>query len=136
MQTMLHTLFDDLNLWFEHVAVSSCKYIPSFHCPLTFSQDLDNTYTVCFWSPRDRLSFLSAGQSHTITFTSTDPCLPLPNPDYLRLHAAVCRVAHMSGTAQYLDLEDRKIDELKVLACDGSSADLLTSCLAHVALMA
>ncbi|KJA18783.1 hypothetical protein HYPSUDRAFT_69697 [Hypholoma sublateritium FD-334 SS-4] len=118
MHSQLHTLFDDLNLWFEHVA------------------GLDNTYKVCFLSLRDHRSFLSTSQSHTITFTSTDPSLPLPNPDYLRLHAAVCRVAHMSGAAGYLDLEDRKVEKLKVLACDGSSADLLSSCLAHVALMA
>ncbi|KAF9483354.1 hypothetical protein BDN70DRAFT_791535, partial [Pholiota conissans] len=61
----------------------------------------------------------------TITFTSTDLSLPLPNSRYLRLHAAVCRVAHLSGAARYLDLEDRKIEKLGVLACDGSSADLL-----------
>jgi hypothetical protein len=47
-----------------------------------------------------------------ITFTSTDPSLPLPNPEYLKLHAAVCRVAHMSGAADYLDQleEDRDVD--------------------------
>ena len=42
----------------------------------------------------------------TVTFTSTDPTLPLPNREYLKLHAAVCRVAHMSGAAGYLDQED------------------------------
>lgn len=134
MDSRLHTLFDDLDLWFEHVAVSG-EYIPSFHCPLTFSQDLNNTYTICFSGPLDSLSFLPAGKSHTVTFTSTDPSFPLPNPGYLRLHAAVCRVAHMSGVAKYLKLDDRKFDELNVLARDGSSTDLLTSRLAHVALM-
>jgi hypothetical protein len=39
----------------------------------------------------------------TITVTSTEPFLPLPNSHYLRLHAAVCRVAHLSGAAEYLD---------------------------------
>ena len=62
-----------------------------------------------------------------ITFTSTDPSLPLPNPEYLKLHAAVCRVAHMSGAAGYLDQEDRDVDRIGVLACDGSSANLLAS---------
>ncbi len=41
----------------------------------------------------------------------------------------------MSGAAKYLKLEDRKFDELNVLDRDGSSAGLLTSRLAHVALM-
>ena len=67
-----------------------------------------------------------------ITFTSTDPNLPLPNPEYLKLHAAVCRVAFMSGAARYLDQEDRDIDRLDVLAHDGSSANLLASRLKYV----
>ena len=62
-----------------------------------------------------------------ITFTSTDPSLPLPSPEYLELHAAVCRIAHMSGAAGYLDQEDRDLDRIGVLARDGSSANLLAS---------
>jgi hypothetical protein len=62
------------------------------------------------------------------------PCLPLPNPDYLRLHAAVYRVAHLSGAAGDLDREDRESERRGVLARDGSSAALLASRLAaHVA---
>ena len=72
----------------------------------------------------------------TITFTSTDPSLPLPNREYLKLHAAVCRVAHMSSAADYLDLEDRDINRIGVLARDGSSANLLASRLNYVMLKA
>ena len=71
-----------------------------------------------------------------ITFTSTDPSLPLPNPEYLKLHAAVCRVAHMSGAAGYLDQEDRDLDRIRVLARDGSSANLLSSRLTYLTLKA
>ena len=71
-----------------------------------------------------------------ITFTSTDPSLPLPNPEYFKLHAAVCRVAHMCGAAGYLDQEDRDFDRTAVLACDGSSANLLASRLKYVSLQA
>jgi hypothetical protein len=71
-----------------------------------------------------------------ITFTSTDPNLPLPNPEYLKLHAAVCRVAHMCGAAGYLDQEDRDFDRTAVLARDGSSANLLASRLKYVSLQA
>ena len=69
-----------------------------------------------------------------ITFTSTDPSLPLPNPEYLKLHAAICRVAHMSGAADYLDLEDQDFDLIGVLARDGSSATLLASRLRYLTL--
>jgi hypothetical protein len=71
-----------------------------------------------------------------ITFTSTDPTLPLPNPEYLKLHAAVCRVAHMCGAADYLDQQDRDFDRTTVLARDGSSANLLASRLKYVSLQA
>ena len=38
------------------------------------------------------------------------------HPRYLWLHAAVCRVAHMSGAAQYLDLFDEELETNNVLA--------------------
>ncbi|KJA28146.1 hypothetical protein HYPSUDRAFT_1091883 [Hypholoma sublateritium FD-334 SS-4] len=77
-----------------------------------------HTLFFCLLKPRDYVSFYLPA-NHTITFTSTDPCLPLPNPGYLRLHAAIY-------------LEDRKVKNLGVLARDGSSADLLTSRLTHL----
>lgn len=61
-----------------------------------------------------------------VTFTTTTD-LELPDPRYLRLHAAVCRVAHMSGATEYLDSFDREVEVTKVLADDGTSADLLAS---------
>jgi hypothetical protein len=62
-----------------------------------------------------------------VTFTSTDPALELPDGRYLKLHAAICRVAHMSGAAEYMDKHDRDLEELSVLAPDGSSAELFTA---------
>ncbi|KAF8198543.1 hypothetical protein BJ912DRAFT_951804 [Pholiota molesta] len=47
----------------------------------------------------------------------------------------VCRVAHLSGAAGYLDREERESESRGVLALDGSSAALLASRLAHVALV-
>jgi hypothetical protein len=51
--------------------------------------------------------YLYSFKANPITFqTETD--LPLPNPDYLRIHAACCRVAHLSGASEHMDeiLED------------------------------
>ena len=50
--------------------------------------------------------------------------LELPSPKYLKLHVAVCRIAHMSGAAGYLDLYDQEVEAIQVMACHGSSADL------------
>ena len=82
------------------------------------------------------VALLHLSPNPIITFTSTDPSLPLPNPEYLKLHAAVCRVAQLSGAAGYLDQEDRDVDRIGVLARDGSSANLLGSRLKYVTLKA
>ena len=45
-----------------------------------------------------------------IELRSTKPELPLPSEKYLRIHAACCRLAHMSGAAEYLNLMDEDND--------------------------
>ena len=73
------------------------------------------------------IHFRDTPQPLVVTFKSTDRSLELPDPRYLKLHAVACRVAHMSGAADYLDQFDRDLEEKGVLAHDGSSADLLAS---------
>jgi hypothetical protein len=101
------------------------------------SSDIEkvNTYSVCTSVPRIFL-LQHLGPNPVITFTSTDHSLPLPNPEYLKLHAAVCRVAHMCGAGDYLDQQDRDFDRTAVLAGDGSSANLLSSRLKSLSLKA
>jgi hypothetical protein len=70
-----------------------------------------------------------------VTFNSVDD-LALPDPRYLKLHAAVCRVARMSGAAQYLESSDRDQEEIRVMARDGASAEFLTARLHRVLLVA
>ena len=127
MDVVLHVLFDNLQLWFEHIAVSSYRLY-------RMSSDIgkNNTYRVHTLYPMHSLSHLPPNP--VIMFTSTDPRLPLPNPEYLKLHAAVCRVAHMSGAAGYLDQEDQDLNQIGVLAPDGSSAKLLASRLRYLTL--
>lgn len=72
------------------------------------------------------------GVPPVVTFTTTDPTLALPDKRYLKLHAAVCRIAWMSGAAEYLDRYDREQEGRKVLARDGSSAEFLTTHLRSV----
>jgi hypothetical protein len=37
----------------------------------------------------------------------------LPNPTYLKIHAACCRVAHLSGATKYIKkiLDDQDLDQ-------------------------
>ncbi|TEB29329.1 hypothetical protein FA13DRAFT_674769 [Coprinellus micaceus] len=100
----LHAAFDNLGLWFES------------------KQDgPENTYLIRTMTPMRGVT------TTEVTFTSTDPALELPDGRYLKLHAAICRVAHMSGAAEYMDKHDRDLEELSVLAPDGSSAELFTA---------
>ncbi|CAA7265222.1 unnamed protein product [Cyclocybe aegerita] len=107
MSVALHGYFDRLALWFEEVPNNP------------------HTYRVRTLLPNLR-GLSQLGPHPVVTFTTTTN-LELPDPKYLRLHAAVCRVAHMSSAAKYLDLYDRELEERKALARDGSSAELLST---------
>ena len=58
--------------------------------------------------------------------------LPLPDPRYLEIHAACCRVAHMSGAAEYFDRMTRGLEEIRVLAEDGGSSEVLSHALSRL----
>ncbi|KAI9567205.1 hypothetical protein HD554DRAFT_2109710 [Boletus coccyginus] len=98
-----------------------------------FSQDtigLPHTYRVC--TSREDLK-TDHSLPEQVTF-STDTGLPLPNHDYLALHALCCEVAWMSGAAEYIMDIERRMDDTKVLANDGSSVDVFMVALSSVAL--
>ncbi|KAF9502615.1 hypothetical protein BS47DRAFT_1490670 [Hydnum rufescens UP504] len=69
------------------------------------------------------------GLPSRVVFKSSDPLLPLPNPRYLELHAAAAKVAHLSGTADYIEKTLRDLETVRVLSENGSSAELLKSVL-------
>ncbi|KAH9977129.1 hypothetical protein BGW80DRAFT_836751 [Lactifluus volemus] len=113
----LHFLFDRLQLWFEEV------------------QGVPNTYTVCTLSPNPA-ALAALPHPRQVTFTTTTD-IELPDSRYLKLHAVICRVAHLSGAAGYLELCDREYEEHPyMMAYDGSSARVLESRLQMVYLRA
>jgi hypothetical protein len=59
--------------------------------------------------------------------TSDPKEMPVPNPSYLRLHAACAKIAHMSGMGELMDHWENELEETGVLASDGSSMPLLSS---------
>ncbi|KAF8268184.1 hypothetical protein EI94DRAFT_1700463 [Lactarius quietus] len=113
LSVQVQHLFDDLLMWFEEVP------------------NTPQTYTVC---STDNMH-LRIVPNPLVTFTSIGG-LDLPDPRYLRLHAAICRVAYMSGAAEYLDSYDREQEERHVMACDGTSGDFLNARLHRVLLTA
>jgi len=104
LQHDIHSWFDKLQLWFEAV------------------DDKENTYNIC---ATDEIALLSC-KANPIVFKSTHPDLPLPDPVYLRIHAAICRVAHLSGAGEYMDKILEDLEDIRVLSNDGSSAHILS----------
>lgn len=78
-------------------------------------------------------TYLIQNLPNEVTFTTTDPSLPLPSPNYLALHALCCEVAQMSGAADWLSEIQEDMEETRVLAKDGSMAHLLSVALSALA---
>ena len=64
--------------------------------------------------------------------SASSPNLSLPDRNLLGLHAVCARVAHMSGAAEYIDQIQDELEDIMVLAQDGSSAKYLDHCLTMV----
>lgn len=67
------------------------------------------------------------------TFSSHNTDAPLPDRQFLTLHAVCARVAHMSGAIQIIDKSELDVEDTKVFASDGLSADLLDHHMAFAA---
>ena len=68
-----------------------------------------------------------------ITFDASDPQYPPPSRYYLELHALCCEVTMLAGAGEYVDWVQAQIEETRVLAGDGSSAQLLFIALSVIA---
>ncbi|KAF8873766.1 hypothetical protein BD779DRAFT_1476854 [Infundibulicybe gibba] len=91
MSACLYDMFDTLELWFEATDESNC-------------------YKVC---TTKSIIFVTNHIPRFVKFKSTSPKLELPSVDYLGLHAACSRVAHMSGAMEYLDMLDDLDDTVR-----------------------
>ncbi len=90
--------FTSLNTWFDAVPVST--YTPSTSSsvaviPVHIIQGVSNTYNIHSSAP-----CFVANMPPQVTF-STKTDLPLPDPQYLKIHAAVCRIIQWSGAYTY-----------------------------------
>ena len=84
-------------------------------------QDVENEYKL---AAADSLAL--SGFKEVVKFSTDDPDdLPVPSRDYLALHAACAKVAHLSAAAEYIDFVTREIEETLVLSSDGASAAAL-----------
>jgi hypothetical protein len=69
---------------------------------------------------------LLCGLQEYVTFTTPDPVkYPVPNPEYLAIHAACAKIAHLSGAAELIETFDQDMDDGQMLNPNGTSVDLL-----------
>ena len=90
-------------------------------------------YRVCV--RKERRGFLRDVYSPDgiIEFTTpNEKVYPLPSRKYIGLHAAACKVAHMSGAADHFQKIDRALEEDGVLAEDGHQMYVLEDRLRQV----
>ena len=126
MNASSHLLFDDLRLWLKPVEVRlSSLSLSWLHIG---QQDAPHTYRVC--TAKDSLRNVPPLPEQVTFATVTD--LPLSHCGYLALHALCCEVAWMSGATEHIMDIERRMDNTKVLANDGSIVDLLMSALSAV----
>lgn len=79
-----------------------------------------------------RRAYYISDITNPVTLVSHEPRFPLPDPSYLRLHAACAQVAHLSGAGECIDQVLRDLEDTKVLARDGTSAEVLSVALSAV----
>ncbi|KIJ49955.1 hypothetical protein M422DRAFT_65849 [Sphaerobolus stellatus SS14] len=103
LDVAVHQYFDDLELWLDR------EPNDPIHC----------------YRPAATADYLLLEIPTIIHFQSRRADLPLPDPCYLALHAACAKIQHLSGAAEYLSKVFNDIADLKVLAKDGGSADVL-----------
>jgi hypothetical protein len=115
MQHSARDFFDRLNLWFEEtVNVLGICLETKLADFVTRVQDTLNYYKV--WKTK---LYLQA-KDH-VMFTMPDPVkLPLPSPGLLTFHVACAQVTHLSGAGEYVDNIIEDMEEICMLAHDGT----------------
>jgi len=115
MAINLHSAFDCFNLWLEPVLGQ------------------ENTYDVCgkllgrYPVPTPSRVTFSVEPSAAAAAEAMNKILMLPDPVLIAIRAACARVANLSGAAQQADRILRDLEDITVLADDGSMAELLSS---------
>jgi hypothetical protein len=85
------------------------------------SQNVENKYNLEAAEP-----FILNDYPEYVTFNTPDPLkFPVPSADYLSIHAACAKVAHLSGAGACIDKFYRDMDDSTTLDPNGASAEML-----------
>jgi len=94
---------------------------PEGPAPAQWQEGEENTYAIRVTNETHLYSY----KENPITLKSAHPDLPLPNPVYLRIHAACYKIAHFSGPSEYMDRISEDVEDIGVLY-DGLSTHVLS----------
>jgi len=126
----VHKLFDKLSLWLEPLPLEMGR--PTAYYVRTVLRESRYPKVVEFTSHnRDEHGNLLKFKDGKLA-----PTIPLPSRRYLELHAACCRIAHLSGAGQYIDKHLRDMESKQVLSGDGRDAELFHTALFGLASVA
>ena len=109
MDVGLHNQFDRLALWFEPIDVSFVV-MDTIWCTFIDAQGTQSRYRVVHAYPLIRynlpnvVEFKSYERDANLKFD-------LPNRDYLRIHAACCRISRLSGASGLFDKLQRDMED-------------------------
>ncbi|RPD53322.1 hypothetical protein L227DRAFT_581433 [Lentinus tigrinus ALCF2SS1-6] len=111
LSSWMFGLFDSMEVWFEEMPTKRDCYQIKL-------------------APRFKDDYAGLGLSREVQFhhvLGDEEGLeaPLPNPAYLRLHAACCRIAHAAGAVEYVKKMVDEKEEIQVLDRDGGSSRVL-----------
>jgi hypothetical protein len=124
---IIHVCFDSLSFWLEPTVSTNSSTVERSAIETPSSQDTPNRYRTCYVQPFDPKD-LHYNIPEFIELTTTDAArLPLPNPAYLALHASCCRVAHLSGAAEFLEWMDEHEDTFSSSVPSGDLSAALTA---------
>jgi hypothetical protein len=119
MEKNIHDLFDRLQLYFELEATSSLASVFSIMALIGYRVAIEREGSL-----RSQ-TIHSTPHSEYVSFRHPEH-LPVPAPELLALHTTCCKVAHLSGAAEYIDRVYRDAERMGVLASDGTSGDTLS----------
>lgn len=107
-------LFEDLDVWFEAIVSVLGMLAP---CTEGLQDDRGNTYAIRAMHQ----GFLRSFRDNPVTLTSQYPDLSMPDKTFLSIHAACCRIANLSGAADYILKSLDDMEDIVVLAKGGLS---------------
>ncbi|PBK69396.1 hypothetical protein ARMSODRAFT_1018811 [Armillaria solidipes] len=127
------SVVEELNQNKIHCAQNTFTVSPEFHGPFgrlrislqPIGHEDSNTYQINTYPPNRHVMY-GLPEQVTLMDASASGQIPLPSRRYFQLHDACAKISHLSGAGEVVEQLFRDVEDLRVLAEDGGSSDLLS----------